>query len=294
MKRFICNILVFFAVIVLVDILFGLSQKYMMSHTTGGQTYCQYYTAKLSDEDIIMLGSSRMRHHYNPDLIEDSLNMTCFNSGEDGSGIIFNYGLYKMLTARYTPKIIIYDLFSFDLYPDDNIKYLGWLRKFYDEPGIKDIITYVDKKEQIKCISSMYRYNTRCIATIADYLHPVRTYHKGYSAMAGRLDFEPDTYEYIPQQLDTVKLHFLDLLIYDCNAKNIELVFCASPQYAVPEDNHYYDQIAEYLKTKDVRFLNHFYCGEISEDRSLFSDQHHLNSQGADKFTNLLISEIRK
>lgn len=76
----------------------------------------------------------------------------------------------------------------------------------------------------------MYRYNTRYIATIADYIPPVRTYHKGYSPMAGRLDFEPDAYEYKPQQLDTVKLHFLNLLIDDCKYRNIELVFlCFAP-----------------------------------------------------------------
>ena len=112
--------------------------------------------------------------------------------------------------------------------------------------------------------------------------------------MSGRLDFEPDAYEYKFQPLDTVKLHFLDLLIDDCKTRNIELVFCASPQYAVPENNHYYDQIAEHFKTKNVRFLNHFFCEVITKNRDLFSDQHHLNSQGADKFTKLLISEIRK
>ena len=41
--------------------------------------------------------------------MEDSLHMTCYNCGNDGSGIVLSYGRLLMVKERKTPKIIIQD-----------------------------------------------------------------------------------------------------------------------------------------------------------------------------------------
>ena len=78
------------------------------------------------DANILIFGSSRAAHHYVPSILSDSLDMSCYNCGLDGNGIIYGYGKLKTITARYYPKIVILDIQpTFDLFTNDNCKYLA-------------------------------------------------------------------------------------------------------------------------------------------------------------------------
>jgi hypothetical protein len=59
-------------------------------------------------------------------IIQDSLNMTCYNCGYDACGIITAYGLLRTLYKRYTPKVILYEVTpKFDCLEGDNFSFLG-------------------------------------------------------------------------------------------------------------------------------------------------------------------------
>ncbi len=292
MKKFLITLLCIFAGLVVVDIIFGYANVYMMRHATGGQTYCQEYIAHKSNEDIIMMGSSRMRHHYNPDIISDSLHMSCYNAGEDGGGIILNYGFYLMLSERYHPKIIIYDITEFDIYEGNNEKYLGWLRKFYDEPGIDSIIVSVSATERIKNISNLYRYNTRCIATAGDYFHPVRAYNKGFSRLEGTFDYEITPLAYDQQKIDPIKREYLLKLINDTKRDGVSLYLFASPTYDAKPNNDYLAPVADIARENGIPFYDYFYCPDISWNKPLFKDRGHMNGEGADFWSKKVASII--
>ena len=98
MKKYIRNILLFFVAIVVIDLLFGVVCQYLNDHSKGGGIKSRYYVCKESNEDVLIFGSSRAKHHYVPDIIEDSLSMTCYNTGEDGNGIIVR--LYEVANKR--------------------------------------------------------------------------------------------------------------------------------------------------------------------------------------------------
>lgn len=294
MKKFLLFVLSLTICLIIVDRVFGYVNLFLMRHATGGQTYCQDYICFHSNEDIIMLGSSRMRHHYNPQILEDSLGLTCYNAGEDGAGIILNYGFYKMITNRYNPKWIIYDVTNFDMYlGDDNSKYLGWLRKFYDEPGIKEIVWSVSQDEKIKNLSYLYRYNTRCIATFADYIHPVRSYIKGFSPIEGTLNYDPKQNNYNMREVDSLKLGYLNKLINDTKSRGIKLVFVASPQYDTYPGNNYCQPIEVICKKSNIPFWNYFYDSTISGKKEFFKDREHLNEKGSSLFSIELTNRLR-
>ncbi len=294
MKKFLITFLCILAGLVVVDIIFGYANVYMMRHATGGQTYCQEYITHKSNEDIIMMGSSRMRHHDNPDIISDSLHMSCYNAGEDGGGIILNYGFYRMLSERYHPKIIIYDITEFDIYNGNNEKYLGWLRKYYDEPGIDSIIVSVSSSERIKNISNLYRYNTRCIATAADFFHPVRAYNKGYSRIEGTMNYDVQPLAYHQEEIDPIKLKYLKRLIEETKRDGVLLLLFASPTYDTKPGNNYLNPVAVIAKENKVPFYDCFYCPGISGDKNLFRDRGHMNGKGADIWTTMVADTIKK
>ena len=109
MKTYVLRILLFFGIVAVVDVAAGKVFHYLQANKAGGRTGAEYHACRESNEDIIILGSSRASHHYIPRIIEDGLGMTCFNAGQDGNGIILQYGRWKMISERYTPKMIIYD-----------------------------------------------------------------------------------------------------------------------------------------------------------------------------------------
>lgn len=173
--------------IVMADVVTGWLMSYMVDHAKGGDTSRHNYICSKSNDDILVLGSSRALRHYNAQLIGDSLGMSCHNCGESGNGIIYNYGQYQMVRQRYMPKIILYDICPpFDLLKDDNQKYLRWLKPYYDRPGISEIFESVDKNEKYKMISSLYRYNSLIFNIIPDYLRPMKSSgKKGFVPLSG-------------------------------------------------------------------------------------------------------------
>ena len=297
MKSFLFRLLVIAICLAFVDIVFGWTNKWMIKEATGGETFCQEYVSHKCNEDIVMFGSSRMRHHYNPMVIADSLGVSCYNAGEDGGGIILNYGLYKMLSKRYTPKMIIYDInWNYDAGgTEDDEKYLGWLRKYYDEPGIDSIVVDVSSIEAVKNISNLYRYNTRCIATLGDYVHPVRTYEQGFSPLYGELNYEPQksNIQHV-SAVNPLKIKYLAKLIKDAKAAGTKVVLFVSPQYDSKADNGIYNSIRKFADKNQIPFFDYYYCPGISGNKKYFRDSSHLNVEGAEKWTNIVVSKLKE
>ena len=291
MKRFLKKIFIFIIAIVIVDLLFGAVCHYMNSHSKGGGIRNRYYICKESNEDILIFGSSRALHHYVPDIIEDSLNLSCYNAGEEGNGIILSCGYLKMILARYTPKVIIYDISAFDIYKDDNVKYLNLLKPFYSEPGVDSLFWYIDPKSRIKMHSSLYMYNTTCLGIIGNYILPMANYPKGYLALSGQMDYEPSMEIDKNREVDPIKISLFENFIKTASSNNIQVFCLISPIYGGSGDN--YRAIKELCIRLNVPFLDYSSSSYISNDKSLFQDLTHMNDLGARKYTSIIASRLK-
>ena len=293
MKKYILKILLFFIAIALFDVLFGFACEYMNSHSKGGGIRSRYYVCKGSSEDVLVFGSSRAKHHYVPDIIEDSLGMTCYNTGEDGNGIILSYGFLKMITERYTPKVILYDVSSFDVSVDDNVKYLDLMKPYYFEPGIDSIFWEVEPKTRYMMLSSFYRYNTTWLRVVGSFIHPMINYPKGYAALNKTMDYEPELLD--PKQIviDSVKINFFEKFIRLAKNRGISLMCFVSPIYKGTEENNYYT-IKTLCSKYDIPFLFYGSDTDMVQDKSFFQDKLHLNDKGARFYTRKLTQVLRE
>lgn len=292
MKKYLRNIILFFVAVVVIDFLFGKACQYMNDHSKGGGIKSRYYVCKESDEDVLVFGSSRAKHHYVPDVIEDSLHMTCYNAGEDGNGIILCYGFLKMITERYSPKLIIYDVAGFDMYEDDNMKYLDLMKPFYYENGIDSIFWSVEPKTRIMMLSNLYRYNTTCLRLFGNYIHPMTNFQKGYLALNKTMDYEPEIKEEKEQAVDTLKIHYFEQFIRLAQDKGVSLVCCVSPSYKASTNDGKYKPVKELCEQYQVPYL---YAGadpEISDNKAFFQDRTHMNDKGARLYTSKLVSRM--
>ena len=88
MKKYLLKIGLFFAIVLLVDLSFGFTCKYLVAHAKGGTIKQVDVTVNEQKADIVILGSSRAHHHYVPAVLKDTLGLTAYNGGVDGNGLL--------------------------------------------------------------------------------------------------------------------------------------------------------------------------------------------------------------
>lgn len=293
MKKFVIKIFLFAVLVAAIDMSFGFAMDYMHNHVKGGGMAKRLYVARDAKEDIMLFGSSRMCHHYNPMIIEDSLGVTCFNAGEDGNGIIMSYGFLSMMLDRYSPKLIVYDISGFDFAVDDNMKYLSFLRPYYKEPAIKEIITTIEPMERFKMMSSLYRYNSLTIRIAGCYLSSSSEYQKGYLPLSETMDYDVDVPADEQSIIDSVKIMYLQKFINLCREKDIPLVFALSPRYKA-NDSSFYSEIKILAGKGGIPLLDNYADTAFCQTKKFFKDQTHMNSLGADEYTRYMIPHLRE
>lgn len=290
MKKFLINIAIFFAIVAVVDFSLGKVFHYIQS-TAGGRTGAEYYVCEKADEDVIIMGSSRASHHYVPEIISEKLGMSCFNAGQDGNGIILQYGRWKMLSKRHAPKLLIYDINTdFDLLMNDNTRYIDRLKPFCSDKSVKDYVSSLFPMERFKTLSSMYCYNYKfiemgfdCIKK-GDYMAT-----EGYLPLNGHIRsevVERETDEKIDAlELDVIKMFYLEQLVKEAKGLGTQIVFVVSPSWRgggfIVDAFSPVRHIAEKYGIPFYEYIESGYC----ENPDLFEDSSHLNDKGAKEFT---------
>lgn len=297
MKKFIVRLFVLALLLVGLDVSFGMVMDYMYQQAKSGATSKSTYIANKTNEDILIFGSSRAVHHYNPQIIEDSLGMSCYNCGYDGNGILLNYGYYQLIIERYAPKVIVYDVLpAFDLINGDNIKYIKGLRPFYRIGHTRNFVSEVDKIEGVKDYCSMYRYNGISVQTVMDFVKSRIAPKKGYIPSKDKMVKEPvvnDMPDNNMGNIDSIKINYLSDFIDLCQEKGTKLVFVISPLYKRTNSNEY-EPLRQLASQKNVVIIDNTLFENRNNDASYFSDAVHLTAEGADEYTRLFTRQLRQ
>ena len=296
MKRFLLKLGLFFALILVADIALGGALGYLANHAKGGFTQRDAYICNRLETDFLLMGSSRCVRHYNPQIITDSLGLSCYNTGQMGNGIILNYGRLRMMDERRKPKVVVYDINpEFDLLVgDDNHRYLTWLKQHYDREGIDEIFESVDKTEKYKMCSQMYRYNSRIIELLTDYLHPISNARSnGFSPLKGEIDktkIRAISREKKMPKVDPVKLEYINKLIDELEGS--KLYFVVSPRW-YGMDSIQFKPVMEVCKDRGVPFIDFSNDPKYVHHDEYFKNGNHMNARGADEFTRDLVANLK-
>ena len=297
MKKYLLQIALFFAIVAVVDFAAGKLFRYVQANRAGGRTGAEWYACRESNEDIIIMGSSRASHHYVPQIMSDSLGMSCFNAGQDGNGIILQYGRWKMISERYAPKVLIYDVTpGFDLQENDNMAYVDRLKPFCDDSEVKNYVAGIFPIERWKLYSQMYRYNYKFLEMLSDCAKTKDAKLNGYIPLYGQIRKEvveeASNAKVKPIEFDETKLQYLECLAQECQARNTQLIFVASPYY---KGGSYNEESFSPISELAAKYGLPFYYLNVSEfidNPDLFKDSHHLNDEGAKAFTSEILHRI--
>lgn len=246
--------------------------------------------------EIVLLGSSRCYHHFNPQVFEDSLNLSCYNCGERRMGILYMYDRFQTILQRYTPKVIVYEITpDYDLfYEKDKSVYIKDLRPYYwSDNYAREIVDSISPSEKYKLLSRLYSYNGKVVDVIGALFSRQANYNKGQKPKIGNVNsvIMPHGNKN-ENDYDSLKLYYIRKLIDECKKRNITLVFSSSPILGEWQGN-VFDKFTEWCVNYNVAFLNHYFDVSISLKPALYSDAVHLNGAGSDRYSAIIASELK-
>lgn len=268
----------------------------VLKSTAKGDWGRRNYVINQTQQDILIFGSSKALHHYDPKIIADTLHMSCYNCGEDGTGILSQKPRIDIILERYTPKIIIYDVIAnFDLLEYDNTTFLKILRPFSSESPVLETMTKIDSNEKYKSASNFYKYNSSFVEILHQNFSSSTTNASQfkYSPLSGLMEYDvPEQFYEDGYKYDKLKIDYLSQLADVCRSNNVKLIIIASPWYKM-RISSILAPVEDICKKKGLIFLNHLFDNEYRTNKSLFIDAAHLNKQGAEKWSAQIGREIK-
>ena len=284
---------------VLVDFVMGSVMASFYSHSKYGIFRRQIYCLSESNEDILVLGSSRAAHHYVPSIFEDSLNMSCYNAGSDGMCIYYHYAvLSSYIASGRTPKLVIYDINDFDLQISNEATFtldaaLDRLAPHYGEyVEIDSLFALKGWNERFKMNIHSYRYNSKLVQLIKCNFIPSKE-DNGYEAVYGSLPDSSELHDICFSEgiLEEGKVEYFNKMLQKLRQYNVPIVLVYSPIYEKGRSSRI-DKICSIAKIYNVPILDFSNQQELMYP-SFFRDEMHLNDSGAHYFTSLLQSRIK-
>ena len=288
----------------LMDFCLGGASAWLYHRSKYGIFHRQQYVLNESEDDIIILGSSRASHHYVPSVISDSLGMSCYNAGSEGMCIYYHYAmLASMIERGHCPKVVIYDVMNLDLQEHPGPTFtldaaLDRLAPHYGEfECIDSLFALNGWKERLKLMFMSYRYNSKLVQSIKCNFLP-QPEDNGYEKVTGKL---PDNVvfssnEYDECGLDSLKISYMHKMVQLAQENQIKLLFVLSP-YFRDNPSRALD-VAKEIAEQNGLILIDCYNDQKMMKRELFRDVMHLNDEGAHVWSSylahILKSELNK
>lgn len=292
-KIFLLRLVILIAILIPIDLYVGSVLHNCFLKSENKITYA----LNGSGDDVLIFGSSRAECHYDPSVISDSLNLSCFNAGNNGRQLYYNYVQFKLVTDIHSPKIIIFDIFQ--SYMTDGIHggINGLFPLYYKNDIAKETLDKMDATVKYKLLSRTYQYTQYTSAFMNDNI--ADNNKKGYNSLHRIMDEGSVRKPFAwlstmdTTMLSVDKLLLIDDIINTCKEKNIELFFVASPMYSTIIDDDLIYYMEDYLPSKGAIFLNYLSYDKLM-DPKYFQDPSHLNNDGVQIFTSAVISDINK
>lgn len=241
MKKIVVFVGIILAIVVGADLLVGaVSRKAILNVRDVGVNQTNTVQAFFKRRaDILILGPSTANHHFDCQILKDSLGMTCYNAGRDGQNIIYDAMVLEGFLTRCTPRLMIVDVTASTL-SDEWMDALHDFNCYYGVlKPIDEIIDSVSSPvDRLKRWSNLYRYN--------------KTWEWLLNAKVSEEVADLDGYRPMPVNKDThiaattskdhfkvnqLCLHYLNSIIQRCSEKGSKLIVTVSPSLVIDKGN---------------------------------------------------------
>jgi hypothetical protein len=294
------------ALILIMDMALGTSLGYLYRKTRTGETGGLINDALSRHAQVLLLGSSRMRHHGMPAVMNRKLSLTAFNAGMDGQDFLYAVMLFDLWQrSNAPPKAIVLNIDpdSFQQ-SDEELQRAGIFSFYYDDsPLVRQILNERSRFERLKFLSRAYRANGKVFAILKNlFAHPAADFD-GFGPLSGCLS--PETVKAQPEsipkltELWSLKVECFKGLADYCSKHGTRLVLVQSPRYREDPRAHdaWVNVLSQFLASyPDVEFVDLSTCAhpDVFRDKTeLFKDGSHLNAHGAEIFSTMLAEALQ-
>jgi hypothetical protein len=299
MRRFYKYILFVLVGLALLDVINRIAFSYVFNHLPAHSILSDYvfsYRYNQEHADIVILGDSRARHHYDSQMFMDTFHQSCENLGHDGSPIYRQW--LELLRASHNGKIKTVIL-------DASPKPLSrlWMEEYYDnllpfywsEDSIHRIIdkeTKNGKFSNLLYASSFVQYNSKLHHVFESFIpRSVSTKH-GFDP----LPYTGNAYEQssaVPEIFITQNgVSYVDRIVEWCKKNDVRLLMVTSPY--IGDHFEFVRLISDYCKNKNVTYLDYSSSKRYVDDMYLWKDEAHLNEKGAEMFSEELVRHLKR
>jgi len=303
MKKALNAVVKIIVIIIAFILLTGLFRPKYIEKNIDGRIMAEYYREK-TPIDVIFVGSSTVHSGFSPMTLYGEYGITSYCRSNSSQVIPISYAVIEDSIMRNKPELVVMDV--------------GFLYNADD---------YVDEGSSRKSMDDMKwsKYKSDCIKAIMDpsenyldYVFPILRFHSRWNDLSAEdfkyLLYKPDvTYNgqllqfsdkgleatWEPYNLDEsilateITMEYLQKIADTCNKNGVQLLLIKMPVIKGNWNRGIESQMADFASKNNIEYIN---CidlyNEIGLDPSLYADEQHMNSMGAEVFTKYIGKHI--
>ena len=297
MKKLALSILFVLVGVFVVDRLGGMAMWWVNQHTHDTTGPKMKYMVNDIHEDVVLLGASKCQRHLVPSIISDTLGMSVYNGGIDATNNIYaHYIVLNYVLVKHTPKIVCLEVLSSDYaLTSAPFEAVSFFAPYYGLSQRADSVFHLAGVDWKYRVSHLYRYNARVVSNLFGLaVNRQEGEEKGYLPLSKPAHF-PKLLKHVktPQNIDSLRLEYVQRFINICKEKGIRLVFLVSPMYTQVNAD-YYDPLKALAKQNNISFLDYHTIGLFLDHPEYFKDAYHLWNDPARLFSSIFASDLKK
>lgn len=300
MKRFIIWISIMALTVAVIDILIGLTfDHYVRNNTLPGDYESIEKVLRNDDADILVLGSSVALNSIDTKVLEDSLGVKTFNGGGNGQAFPFFLTMLKAaIEQKVSEKVIL--CVQPGAFSSTGLGRYNLLVPYYGL-GISDIDEKMSNNRKYdKYLLKITSYKLNKIWFRILLYHFVSPGIKGENGYIGK-PVPPSFPSKLPLNIDSITeerhSEFLEFLQI-CAHYNIDLKIVFTPLYnditIENENKNVISQVTELSSHYNVEVYNDIELEPFASDSTLFYDNSHININGTNIYTRIILNRINQ
>ncbi len=307
MKKEIRNILCFLVGVavcfVLLDIGVGqLFDRLIRKMPPDGERVAKsYHCLHKVQSDVVIVGSSRAETGYDCSILSDSMpQFSFYNCGGDAQEFYYVNTLINSMLDRYVPKAIVWD-FKERQFEDGEKENLGLIYPYYwKNPYIREVLDRLEGPSfKWRVRLSSYRYNATAGRILRAILSPDST-SQNSMGFGGRpitdvsKTIVPNDFQIDDCEPDQRKIDCFIATAQRAQAMGCRLFVVISPMYDdYNQDNVYTRAVCKACGESGAVFIDDSHLEGFLHNNAIAYDNYHLNIVGAQRFSQLLASQLK-
>jgi hypothetical protein len=296
------KLLILLVIMFVIDRGVGSIIEYYFQNEPMGDAAAFAHAINSPKEDILVYGSSKAVHTYDPRIFANALGLSCFNCGRNASNVIYHSAILPAaINGDHKPKAIILDLTP---------KEIAWRSGPFGADALSGmILPYVltndhfaklaldlFPKEYYKAkVSKLYAYNSLILSIIRNTNRSKNDNVNGYQPLHGsKVDPVPDKVTSLARDsIDQYSKNQLEFFIKSVTDQKIPLVVVISPMYAQPFEDNQSLIISRQIIAKYGVPIWDYATDPKYVKKELFYDFNHMNVKGAEMFSKEIASRVK-